>query len=187
MESKSFKDYVVEEPSRVHKQTTKTKSTPTKQQNVIVETNDTPTIKVIETSNTPVTPSFIDRVDREQIRADLYESEKIKLEEQIRQSLQEEYDSRLNRAIVELKEELTNSVFGKISESNDLMVTFMKDVMETNRMLMEKVNELQTNLNITFPTPVIQLTVPNKPNTKVIHRDETGAITKITDEYREDE
>jgi hypothetical protein len=173
---KSFKDYVPEERQepRVVK-----RDTPEKPK--------TKTTKKAESKD----KTFVAEVFSAETKKEVYEKEKSILEESLKVSLREEiqaeYDVKFNDARIALHEEMTEKLSSMLVESQEHMASVVTSLMECTLKLSEKIDELQTSLNITVPTPIVQLTLPERTVTKKVHRDSKGNITHISEEIdRED-
>ena len=104
-----------------------------------------------------------------------------------------------NTAITETLEEQreeSRKMLESIAASNATLVETMQDIVkangETNAALLEavtaltdKIELLETKLeaieNLEIPTPIVNLSMPNKRVEKKVHRDKKGVITHITE------
>ena len=104
-----------------------------------------------------------------------------------------------NTAITETLEEQreeSRKMLESVAQSNAVLVETMKEVVkangETNAALLEavaaltdKIELLETKLeaieNLEIPTPIVNLSMPNKRVEKKVHRDKKGVITHITE------
>jgi len=104
-----------------------------------------------------------------------------------------------NTAITETLEEQreeSRKVLESIAESNATLVETMQGIVESNSesnkalleavaALTDKIELLETKLeaieNLEIPTPIVNLSMPNKRVEKKVHRDKKGVITHITE------
>ncbi len=104
-----------------------------------------------------------------------------------------------NTAITETLEEQreeSRKMLESVAESNAVLVETMKEVVKSNgeinaalleavAALTDKIELLETKLeaieNLEIPTPIVNLSMPNKKVEKQVHRDKKGVITHITE------
>ena len=109
----------------------------------------------------------------------------------------------VNEALTEQREE-SRIMLETITASNAKIVEAAEKIVESNAesntklieaigMLTDKIELLETKLeaieNLEIPTPIVNLSMPNKKVQKQVHRDKKGVITHITESevFDEDE
>ena len=78
--------------------------------------------------------------------------------------------------------ESISAMFGK---NNEALLTVIGGLIESNAKLCERIESLQTSLNINIPTPIVQVTMPDRKVTRKVHRDANNNISHITEESEE--
>lgn len=174
MQSKSFIDYIPkQDDKKVDQKVTKIKKQKTQESAVKNPPKDNPA-------------SFSDIVLNEEIRQEIYIREKEKIESEISEclhkKLKEEYDNNLKDIKIELFERVITDINEKNSTMHQSLIEAIQRLFDVSGVLIERVEALQTSLNITVPTPIVQVAVPDRSVTRKIHRDNQGNITHITEE-----
>lgn len=177
---KTFKDYVPEEkvePTLIEPKVVKPK---------LPKVTKPPVSESVK----PKEKSFVSEVMNSEVRKEVYETEKSLLESRLKEDLsrqiKEEYDIKLMETKVELYETMVGQMSKLMEESTEKQLAIMESLIKSNELLFEKISELQTSLNITVPTPIVQFTMPERNVVRQIHRDSKGNITHITESSSDD-
>jgi len=162
-----------------------------------------PVVQVAETIIPPKkTSEFSKEVIRTQLKEEVEKEIRVKIEEEVKTRLQEEYSSNVSKMkiefdttilnlreeyegnLVKMREELEGSVLKRYT---DVFVENNKIMASTMDKLVEKISSLQDSLKIEIPTPIVQLTMPDRNVIKKVHRDGSGNITHVSEEIADKE
>lgn len=116
------------------------------------------------------------------VRVDLTESIKDILTEQREQS------AKVLESILKSNTKIANNVAKHVKETSKVNEKLVEAIIG----LTEKISLLETKLeaieNLEIPTPIVQVQLPNKTIKKIVHRDDKGLVTHVTEsEISDDE
>lgn len=105
-----------------------------------------------------------------------------KLRDEITMVISEEYEHKFNTLKITLQEQLMEKTVNHLQENQKMVMTMSEALLDMTSKLCEKIDILQSNLNITIPTPIVQVTLPERNTIKKVHRDNNGNITHVSEE-----
>jgi hypothetical protein len=121
-------------------------------------------------------------LEEEVVRVDLTESIKDILTEQREQT------AKVLESVLKANTKIANNVAKHVKETSKVNEKLVEAIIE----LTEKISLLETKLeaieNLEIPTPIVQVQLPNKTIEKIVHRDDKGLVTHVTEsEISDDE
>ena len=147
-------------------------------------------VDVIEEKKT----EFTLEVARQQLREEIESQIKDKLTEEITESVRKEYESNLQKLVeervtkkldahykVEFEEVKKSLEENMIQKHTILLDTNNEKLIGVINVLIEKINMLESSMNIQVPTPIVNVTIPDRKVIKQVHRDADGLITHISE------
>ncbi len=121
-------------------------------------------------------------LEEEVVRVDLTESIKDILTEQREQT------AKVLESVLKANTKIANNVAKHVKETSKVNEKLVEAIIG----LTEKISLLETKLeaieNLEIPTPIVQVQLPNKTIEKIVHRDDKGLVTHVTEsEISDDE
>lgn len=165
MEKKSFMEYIPKESNSIEAVVQPIK----KERKAVIK-------------ETPVERSFKDELFSKEIKEEVYRNEKALIESRIRLELEEQFKQKAQDFKVELTEKMNESIASMFGKNNEALLTVISGLIESNAKLCERIEALQTSLNINIPTPIVQVTMPDRKVVRKVHRDSNNNISHITEE-----
>jgi len=173
----SFKDIY-------EKDKNKTSEPAIKAEDVVVEKTEVEPIKVGSSNIQDVQPEVkrdMTVLEEQVVRVDLTESIKDVLTEQ------RELTAQVLESVMKTNTKIANNVAKHVKASADTNA----QLVEAINALTEKMSLLETKLeaieNLEIPTPIVQVNSPSKRVEKIVHRDNKGFVTHITESEVSDE
>jgi hypothetical protein len=165
MEKKSFMEYIPKESNSIEAVVQ-----PIKKEKKIVK------------ESPAVDRSFKDELFSKEIKEEVYKKEKSLIESKIRVELEEQFNQKAQEFKLELTEKMNESIASMFGKNNEALLNVISGLIDSNTKLCERIEALQTSLNINIPTPVVQVTMPDRKVVRKVHRDSNNNISHITEE-----